>query len=160
MFGAKRVEAGQAARALALKALDPAECLRATHRLPGRPDPDPIACCEIAFAKAGTLKHVFADTQPAAIAARMNAAVDAAVEETFAGAHTAQTLAHYGSEDLRGVAAKAVGQYQVDAFWTTRIAETLGKRLGATGRPSAEAVRIFSDLTHDTVMALMKLRLA
>ncbi|MBA3811720.1 MAG: hypothetical protein H0X27_08805 [Caulobacteraceae bacterium] len=160
MFGfAKRVSAERAGRSLAQKALDPGACLKQANRLPGRPDHDPIACCEIAFAKAGTLKHVIADTQGAALAGRMNAAVDAAVEETFAGAHTAETRAHYGSEDLREIAARAVAQYQVDGFWADRVAQTLGRRLRQAGRPSAEAARIFTDLTQETVLALFKLRL-
>ncbi len=160
MFGfAKRATAEQVGHSLALKALDPGLCLKQANRLPGRPGHDPIGCCEIAFAKAGTLKHVIADTQDAAVAARMNAAVDAAVEETFAGAHTAETRAHYGPRDLREIAAEAVAQYQTDGFWSDRVAQTMGRRLGQTGRPSAEAARIFTDLTQETVLALFKLRL-
>jgi len=109
MFGReKRVTAEQLAGDLAARILDPETCREAAARLPGRPTPDPVGSCEMAFAGAATLKHVIADTQSPAIAARMTGAVDAAVADAFGGAHTPETQNHYGPDSPPDAAAKAV----------------------------------------------------
>lgn len=151
--------AEQVARDLALEVIDPEACRRAAGTLRGRPTPDPVGSCEMAFAGAATLKHVIGDTQPPAIAGRMGAAVDAAVADAFGGAHTPETADHYGPEGLREAAAKAVKRYRGDAFWSKRVAETMAARLGIPGKPSAEVAQIFSDITRHAVLAISKLRI-
>ena len=155
----KPAPAEQVARDLALKVIDPETCRATATTLAGRPTPDPIGSCEMAFAGAATLKHVIADTQPPAIAARMNAAVDAAVADAFGGAHTVETRDHYGPESLREAAARAVERYQADAFWSKRVAETMAARLGIPGRPSMEAAQIFSEITRRAVLAISNARI-
>ena len=156
----KPAPAEQIARELAARVLDPDICRRAAAALSGRPIPDPVGSCEMAFAGAGTLKHVIDDTQAAAIAARMNAVVDAAVAETFGGAHTAPTQNHYGPDGLAEAAAKAVERYRADAFWSRRVAETMAARLEIPGKPSAQVAGIFSQITRDAVLAISKARIA
>jgi len=160
MFGrARRATAEKVAGDLAAAVLDPETCRAAAARLSGRPSPDPVGSCEMAFAGAATLKHVIADTQSPAIAARMTVAIDAAVADVFGGAHTPQTEAHYGPDSLAQAAAAAVARYQGDAFWSKRLAETLGARLGISEAPSMDVARIFSDITEDSVLAISKFRI-
>ncbi|MGI9168995.1 MAG: hypothetical protein ACR2FH_02295 [Caulobacteraceae bacterium] len=160
MFGmAKRVTAERLAGDLAARVIDPLSCREAAARLTGRPSPDPLASCEMAFAGAATLRHVFADTQPPAIAARMIAAVDAAVADAFSGAHTPQTLAHYGAGSLALAAAEAVSRYQADAFWSRRLAETMAARLGMAEASPPEMARIFSRIVETAVLAISRVRI-
>ena len=160
MFGrAKRETAEQVAGDLAARVLDPEACREAAARLPGRPAPDPVGSCEMAFAGAATLKHVIADTQAPAIAARMTGAVDAAVADAFGGAHTPQTEEHYGPESLREAAAEAVERYRADAFFSKRVAETMNARLGVRGPASPEVARIFSQITEAAVLAISKVKI-
>ena len=156
----KPATAEQVAGDLAARVLDPETCRRAAASLPGRPTPDPVGSCEMAFAGAATLKHVIADTQPPAIAARMGAVVDTAVADAFGGVHTPETGDHYGPESLREAAAKAVERYRGDAFWSKRVAETMAARLGIPGKPSMAVAHIFSDITRHAVLAISKLRIA
>jgi hypothetical protein len=152
----KRTTAEQLGRDLAAMVIDPEACRQAAARLAGRPDPDPVGCCEMAFAGTATLKHVISDTQTAAIAARMNGAVDAAVADAFGGVHTAETESHYGPESLRDAAAQAVENYRGPAFWSKKVAEVMAARLGIAGPTSMEVAQVFSDITTRTALAISK----
>ncbi len=156
----KPAPAEQVARELALRVLDPETCRRAAASLPGRPSPDPVGSCEMAFAGAGTLKHVIADTQTPDIAARMNGVVDTAVADAFGGAHTPETRDHYGPESLAQAAAAAVARYQADAFFSKRLVETMGARLGMVGPPSMNVARVFSEITQDSALVISKVKIA
>jgi hypothetical protein len=155
----KRVTAEQLARDLAATVIDPQACRIAAARLPGRPNPDPVGCCEMAFAGVATLEHVIADTQAPAIAARMNAAVDAALADAFGGAHTAATQEHYGPESLRDAARQAVEQYMSAAFFSRKVAETMAARLDIPGPTSMEVAQVFSDITTRMALAISKARI-
>ncbi|MGI8840824.1 MAG: hypothetical protein ACR2F8_08620 [Caulobacteraceae bacterium] len=155
----KRTPAEELARDLAGRVLDPDACRRAAATLPGRPAPDPVGSCEMAFAGAATLKHLIADTQPPAIAARMNGVVDAALAEAFGGANTPETGEHYGQESLPQAAAKAVERYGADAFFSKRVAETVAARLGIAGKPPPRTAQVFSDITRDAALAIAAARI-
>lgn len=160
MFGReRRATAEQVAADLAARILDPETCREAATQLSDRPAPDPVGSCEMAFAGAAILKHVIADTQTEAVAARMTRVVDDAVAETFGGVHTPQTQAHYGSESLREGAANAVQRYLEDAFFARRMAETMGARLAISGRPSTELAKVFSDIVRDTVLTISRTKM-
>ncbi|MEO8927229.1 MAG: hypothetical protein ABI306_08700 [Caulobacteraceae bacterium] len=160
MFGReKRASAEQLARDLAAGILDPEACRTAAARLSNRPTPDPVGSCEMAFAGAATLKHVIDETQPPAIAARMNGVMDAAVAEAFGGVHTAETLDHYGPESLPVAAAAAVERYRGDAFWSKRVAETMAARLEIPGPPSMAVAQVFSEITERAVLAISRVRI-
>ncbi len=148
--------AEQLARDIAARILDPEVCRAAAAGLPDRPTSDPVGCCELAFAGAGVLKHVIAETQSTTIAARMNAQVDAAVARAFGGAHTLETQDHYGPASLGEAAAAALATYQADAFFSKRMAETLGRRLGTAGPVSTRSTKLFSQITRDIVQALSR----
>jgi hypothetical protein len=155
----KRIPAEQLARDLAATVIDPDACRQAAMRLPDRPDPDPVGCCEVAFAAVATLRHVIADTQAPAIAARMNGAVDAALAEAFGGVHTAETERHYGPGSLRDAAAEAVERYQSAAYFSKRIVETMAARLAIAGPPPMWMAPVFSEITTRTALAISKARI-
>jgi len=160
MFGRdRRATAEQVAGDLVARVIDPETCREAAARLPGRPTPDPVGSCEMAFAGAATLKHVISDTQVPAIVARMNGAVDAAVADAFGGPHTPETQEQYGPRSLREAAAQAVERYQGDAFFSKRTAETMGARLGISGRPSMDLTQVFSEITESAVLAISKVKI-
>ncbi len=155
----KRTAAEQLARDLAATVIDPQACRRAAARLPERPDPDPVGCCEIAFAGVATLKHVIADTQVPAIAARMNAAVDAALADAFGGVHTDQTQEFYGPESLRDAAVQAVEAYMPAAFFSKKVVESMSARLGIDGPPPMWMAQVFSEITTRASLAIGKARI-
>jgi hypothetical protein len=156
----KRTTAEQLARELAATVIDPDACRRAAARLGERPDPDPVGCCEMAFAGVATLEHVIADTQAPAIAARMNGAVDAALAEAFGGAHTAETQAQYGPESLPDAAHRAVEAYRPAAFWSKKVAEMMATRLAIPGPPDMEVAQVFSDITTRASLAISRAKIA
>jgi hypothetical protein len=138
--------------------LEPETCARDAGLLRDAPRPDPVGCCEIAFARAAVLEFVVADTQAPALATRINSAIDAAVSRMFEGAHTPETAAWYGPDDLRGTAAAGVEHYRSAAFWSDRVAKTLADRLGMP-RPSTAVASQFSALTEAVVMWIMKVKI-
>jgi hypothetical protein len=138
--------------------LKPEPCLEVAALLRDTPRPDPVGVCEIAFARAAVLEFVVGETQAPALAARINAAIDAAVSRTFEGAHTPETSAWYGAGDLRETAAHGVDHYRSAAFWADRVAKTLADRLGLP-RPSKAVAQTFTDLTEAVVMWIMKVKI-
>lgn len=147
------------AEELADSILDPEACRAAAARIPGRPDSDPVGCCEVAFAGIATLEHVIAETHGGPVAARMNAAVDAALARTFGGAHTPETEAHYGPRILADAAADAVAQYLGPAYWSRKLAETVAARLGvkgASGAALASLAEVFNDITNRAALAISR----
>ena len=138
--------------------LQPDRCRRVADMLRATPNPDPVGCCEVAFARAAVLLFVVADTQAPALAARINGAIDAVIARMFEGAHTPETSAWYGPGDMRVTAAKGVEHYRPAAFWSDRIAKTLADRLGLP-RPSATVAADFSALIEAVVMWITKVRI-
>lgn len=155
----RRATAEQVAGDLAARILDPESCRAAAACLPGRPTPDPVGSCEMAFAGAATLKHVITDTQTHAHATRMMGIVDQAVADTFGGAHTTRTQDQYGPQSLRDAAANAVELYLGDAFFAGRMAKTMGARLGIAGSPSTEVLKVFSDVVRETALAISRVKI-
>lgn len=143
---------------LAARFLDAPDCRRVASLLRGRPDPDPVACCEAAFARAAVLEFVIGDTQSSEIAGRMNAAIDAVVAKMFGGAHTPETSAWYGQTSLAAIAVQGVRHYYAAAFWSDRVAKYLADRLGLP-RPSAEVAGDFSALTEAVVVWITKVKI-
>lgn len=156
---AKRTTPEQLARELAATVIDPEACRRAAGRLLDRPSPDPVGCCEMAFAGVATLEHVITDTQDPAIAVRMNGVVDAALAEAFGGGHSPETEAHYGPGSLGEAARQAVEAYKPAAFFSRRVVETMAARLGIEGRPSPEVAQVFSDITTRASLAIGNARI-
>jgi hypothetical protein len=138
--------------------LSPERCQRIAALLRDTPSPDSVGSCEVAFARAAVLEFVVEDTQPPPLAARINAAIDAAVSRLFEGAHTPETAAWYGPGDLRATAALGVEHYKPAAFWSDRVAKTLSIRLGLP-RPSTAVAEEFSAMTEAVVMWIMKVRI-
>jgi hypothetical protein len=138
--------------------LDPERCSEVAGLLRQTPRPDPVACCEVAFARAAILEFVVSDTQAPALAARINGAIDAAVSRMFEGAHTPETAAWYGAGDLRVTAAHGVDHYRGAAFWSDRVAKTLADRL-ALPRPSGAVAETVTVLTEAVVMWITKVKI-
>ncbi len=143
---------------LAKHFLDPDICAEVAAELRTSPRPDPVGSCEVAFARAAVLEFVVGDTQAAPLAARINAAIDAAVSRMFEGAHTPETSAWYGAGDLRVTAALGVEHYRAAAFWSDRMAKTLADRLGLP-RPSKAVAETFTTLTEAVVVWIMKVKI-
>ena len=122
------------------------------------PRPDPVGCCEIAFARAAVVKFIVNDTQASGLAVRINAGVDESISHMFKGAHTPQTAAWYGAGDLGEAAAKGIEQYMSAAFWSDRVAKTMADRLGLP-RPSPVVASGFSKLTEDIVIAITRVKI-
>jgi len=138
--------------------LEPETCARLAALLRATPSPDPVGCCEMAFARAAVLEFVVSDTQEVAVAARMNATIDAAVSRMFEGAHTPETSAWYGAADLRTTAALGVEHYKSAAFWADRMAKTVADRLGLPRPPPAVAAE-FSAMTEAVVVWITKVKI-
>ncbi len=143
---------------LATHFLEPGGCAQVAGELRSSPSPDPVACCEVAFARAAVLQFIVGDTQPPPVAARMNVAIDAAVSRMFEGAHTPETSAWYGAGDLRVTASLGVEHYRAAAFWSDRMAKTLADRLGLP-RPSRAVAQTFTDLTEAVVVWITKVKI-
>ena len=137
--------------------LEPERCARVAALLRIAPNPDPVGCCEVAFARAAVIEYVVGDTQAPPLAARINATIDAAVARMFEGAHTPETAAWYGPGDLRATAALGVEHYRSAAFWSDRVAKTLADRLGLP-RPSAAVAAEFSAQTEAVVLWITKVK--
>ena len=140
---------------LANRFLDPDACQRAAALLRNQPRPDPVGCCEIAFARAAVLKFVVRDTQLPSIAARVNGGIDLIVARRFDGAHTARTAVWYGAADLRSAAATGVEHYLASAFWSDRVAKALADRLGLA-RPPPEVAWDFAAVVEQAVVWITK----
>jgi hypothetical protein len=138
--------------------LDPELCLEVAAQLRRSPSPDPVGCCEVAFARAAVLEFVVGDTQAPPLAARINTAIDAAVSRMFEGAHTPETSAWYGPGDLRETAAMGVEHYRTAAFWSDRVAKTLADRLGLP-RPAPAIAAAFTALTEEAVVWITKVKI-
>ena len=143
---------------LASHFLEPETCARIAALLRNTPSPDPVGCCEVAFARAAVLEFVVGDIQAPPLAARINAAIDANVSRMFEGAHTPETAAWYGAGDLRTTAALGVEHYRGAAFWSDRVAKTLADRLGLP-RPSPTVAAEFSGLTEALVLWITKVKI-
>jgi hypothetical protein len=143
---------------LASHFLQTERCVEVAALMRNTPNPDPVGCCEIAFARAAVLEFVVGDTQAPALAVRINGAIDAAVSRMFEGAHTPETAAWYGAGDLRSTAALGVEHYRAAAFWSDRVAKTLSTRLGLPG-PSAAVAETFTALTEDVVVWITKVKI-
>ena len=154
----RQLTAEALAEELASHFLEPETCSRLAAMLRTTPSPDPVGCCEIAFARAAALEFIVSDTQEAAIAARMNGAIDTAVSRMFEGAHTPETAAWYGATDLRTTAALGVDFYKGAAFWADRVAKTLADRLGLP-RPSPAVAAEFSAMTEAVVVWITKVKI-
>jgi hypothetical protein len=147
------------ARALAEAHLEPEACQAMASRLLGRRDADPVAVCEVAFARAALLRYVIVEVQAPMIADRMNGALDAFVATMFKGAHTAQTAARYGPRTLAQAAADAIATYQPDAFLCERLARAIAQRLAlADGAPASTAADL-ARLTERAVVAMTRVRI-
>jgi hypothetical protein len=133
-------------------------CVKVAGQLRSSPSPDPVGCFEVAFARAAVIEFVVGDTQAPPLAARINAAIDAAVSRMFEGAHTPETSAWYGAGDLRVTAALGVEHYRAAAFWSDRVAKTLADRLGLP-RPSPAVAESFTILTEEAVMWITKVKI-
>jgi hypothetical protein len=133
-------------------------CLEVAAMLRTAPRPDPVGCCEVAFARTAVLEFVVGDTQAPHLAGRIVAAIDAYISRMFEGAHTPETAAWYGAGDLRATAALGVEHYRGAAFWSDRVAKTLAIRLGLPG-PSAAAAETFTALTEDVVVWITKVKI-
>jgi hypothetical protein len=154
----RQLTAEALAEELADRFLDPETCARLAALLRSTPSPDPVACCEIAFARAAVLKFIVSDTQTPPLAARMNETIDTAVSRMFEGAHTPETSAWYGAEDLRTTAALGVEHFRSAAFWADRVAKTLADRLGLP-RPSPAVAAEFSAMTEAVVVWITKVKI-
>jgi len=154
----RQLTAEALAAELAEHFLEPETCARLAALLRTTPSPDPVGCCEIAFARAAVLKFIVSDTQAPALATRMNGAIDTAVSRMFEGAHTPETSAWYGPADLRETASLGVEHYRGAAFWADRVAKTLADRLGLP-RPSPAVAAEFSVMIEAVVVWIMKVRL-
>ncbi len=154
----RQVTAEALGRELAEWVLDPELCRIAAEALRDLPRPDPVGCCEIAFARAAVVKFIVNDTQSAGLAVRINAGVDESIAHMFKGAHTPQTAAWYGEGDLGEAAAKGIEQYMNAAFWSDRVAKTMADRLGLP-RPSPIVAKGFSKLTEDIVIAITRVKI-
>jgi hypothetical protein len=151
----RRLTAEALGEDLAGRFLDPEGCRGAAALLADRPRPDPIGCCEIAFARAAVLKFLADETLPPPIAARAHTGIDAVVSRMFDGAHTRQTAAWYGPADLRTAAAAGVEHYRASAFLSDRLARTLSERLASAG-PSSAVADNFTTLAEQAVVWITK----
>jgi hypothetical protein len=154
----RQVTAENLGRELAERFLDPELCRIEAEALRDLPRPDPVGCCEIAFARAAVVKFIVNDTQASGLAVRINAGVDESISHMFKGAHTPQTAAWYGAGDLGEAAAKGIEQYMSAAFWSDRVAKTMADRLGLP-RPSPVVASGFSKLTEDIVIAITRVKI-
>lgn len=154
----RQVAAENLGRELAERFLDPELCRIEAEALRDLPRPDPVGCCEIAFARAAVVKFIVNDTQASGLAVRINAGVDESISHMFKGAHTPQTAAWYGAGDLGEAAAKGIEQYMSAAFWSDRVAKTMADRLGLP-RPSPVVASGFSKLTEDIVIAITRVKI-
>ncbi len=156
---ARQVAAKELAAMLAQRFLRPEVCREAASRLPGRPSPDEIGACEMAFARAAVVQHVVADVLPASLAEPVNVALTDEVARAFAGAHTAATKARYGETALADVAGEALAVYRPAAFFARRLAEAVMARVGSLGRPPPAMSEELVKLTAAVVLTLTRAKL-
>ena len=147
----RRLTAEALGEELADRFLDPEACQRAAALMRGRPRPDPVGCCEIAFARAALLRFVIEETLAPSIAARASGAVALVLARLFDGAHTPQTAARYGPSDLPTAAAVGLAHYREAAFLSERLARSLAERLGMA-QPSPEVAEDLTGMVERVVI--------
>lgn len=153
---ARQVAASELATMLAMRFLRPEACREAAARLPGRPSPDEVGACEMAFARAAVVRHVVTDVLPPTLAAPVNVEIAREIERAFAGAHTLATRERYGEASLPQVSAEALAIYEPAAFFARRLAEAVMARVGVAGRPPADLIDGFGKLTEAVVLTLAR----
>ncbi len=130
----KRTTPEELAGELAATILDPDARSAAAARIPGRPDPDPVGSREVAFAGIAALKHVISETRAGPIADRMNAVVDVALAQAFAGPYKPRVLARFGPGGLATAGAEAVAGYMAPAYWSRKLRRGRGRPPARQGR--------------------------
>ncbi len=144
------------AEELADSILDPEACRAAAARIPGRPDSDPVGCCEVAFAGIATLEHVIAETHGGPAAARMNAAGRRPGPDLGGGSHARNggplRAAEPGRRGGRGRGAVSrPGLLVAEAGGDGRGAP---RREGASDAALTSLAEVFNDITNRAALAI------
>ena len=148
-WGKKAVAAEMVGRNVTALLIDFDTCWRYVGRLRSYTTEDQIAVCEVAFARAAFVKYMLKERQPEGVAKRMDKAVDAAVEEIFAGEKDTEATRTFYGESLQAAALKRVGAYSDHTFMETQLASVLGTKLGVPGMHALEIAPMFRDIAND-----------
>ncbi|MGH6817727.1 MAG: hypothetical protein ACREC1_03020 [Methylovirgula sp.] len=139
----KRVRADLAGWNLTAALIDPDDCWHDICLLRSYDVPDPIATCEMAFARTAIVRDAIKATQSGEVATLMLAAAHRLIKERFSTEDTPETFEYYSSQRLADIGPKIIQLYEKSAFPLTLLADLFASRLGVPGVAAVEICPMF-----------------
>lgn len=155
----KRVRADLAGWNLIAALIDPDDCWRDVCLLRSYDVPDPIATCEMAFARSAIVRDTIKSAQSNRISSIMLASAHRLIEERFSTEDTRETLEYYSSQRLADIGPKIIQLYEKNAFPLTMLADLFASRLGVPGIPAIEITPMFVQVADAARNSMKRVRI-